>query len=171
MNTNFLRLLIYFILLVLFQDLVIDKLPLGTYIRPEIHAIFILLLPFNYSPTGTLVWAFALGLCIDIFSLGIIGLHAAALLVLAYFRPHLLKLVSQKDDLDSIAIPSPQNLGPRPYITYIALSILLYNTILFTLDTFSFANFHHLLLRILLSTIITTLFIILMQMAFMPKRK
>jgi rod shape-determining protein MreD len=171
MNTNFLRLLFYFILLILIQDLVVDKLPLGTYIRPEIYTIFILLLPFNYPAITTLVWAFALGICIDIFSADVIGLHTAALLALAYVRPRLLKLVSPKDDMESIAIPSYHNLGLRPFIIYTILAIALYNTVLFILDTFSFHNFFHVLIRIFFSTLATTLFIILTQFAFISKRR
>jgi rod shape-determining protein MreD len=171
MNTNFIRLLCYFILLVLLQDIVIDKLPLGTYIRPELYTIFILLLPFNYPAITSLIWAFALGLCIDLFSTDVIGMHAAALLVLAYVRPRLLRLVSSKDDMESIAIPSYHNLGLRTFILYTLLSIAIYNTVLFTLDTFSFHNFSHVLVRILLSTLVTTLFIILIQFAFISKRR
>jgi rod shape-determining protein MreD len=171
MNTNFLRLLFYFILLILLQDIVIDKLPLGTYIRPELYTIFILLLPFNYPAMTTLVWAFALGLCIDVFSTDVIGLHTAALLVLAYVRPWLLRLVSSKDDMESIAIPSYRNLGLRTFTLYTLLSIVIYNAALFMLDTFSFHNFTHLLARILLSTLATTLFIIFIQFALISKRR
>jgi rod shape-determining protein MreD len=171
MNTNFLRLLCYFALLILLQDLVVDKLPLGTYIRPEIYTMFILLLPFNYPAIPTLMWAFVMGLCIDVFSMDVIGLHTAALLVLAYVRPRLLKLVSPKDDMESIAVPSYHNLGFRSFFIYVTLSIALYNTALFILDTFSFHNFLHMLIRIALSTLVTTLFIILIQFAFIPKRR
>jgi rod shape-determining protein MreD len=171
MNTNFIRLLCHFILLILLQDIVIDKLPLGTYIRPEIYTIFILLLPFNYPAITTLVWAFALGLCIDIFSADVIGLHTAALLVLAYVRPRLLKLVSPKDDRESIAVPSYHNLGWRPFIIYALLAVAIYNTVLFLLDTFSFQNFLHLLARIVCSTLATVLFILLIQRAFISKRR
>jgi rod shape-determining protein MreD len=171
MNTNFIRLLFYLILLVLIQDLVVDKLPLGTYIRPEIYTIFILLLPFNYPPISTLGWAFALGLGVDLFSMDVIGLHTSSLLVLAYVRPWLLKLVSPKDDMESIATPSYHNLGWRSFIIYVTLSIALYNTVLFMLDTFSFHHFFHLLARIVSSTLATTFFVILIQSAFISKRR
>jgi rod shape-determining protein MreD len=171
MNTNFIRLLFYCIILILVQDLVVDKLPLGTYIYPAIYTLFILLLPFNYSTTASLLWAFFIGLCVDIFSMDIIGLHTAALLAMTYVRPRLLKLVSSKDDMESIAVPSSYNLGMRPFFIYTALSILLYNVILFTLDTFSFHNFFHQVLRILLSTLITTILILFLQYVILPKRR
>ena len=171
MNTNFIRLLSYFILLILVQDIVVDKLPLGTYIRPEIYTIFILILPFNYPPISTLGWAFALGLGIDLFSMDVVGLHTASLLVLAYVRPRLLKLVSPKDDLESIATPSYHNLGWRSFIIYVILSVAIYNMVLFTLDAFSFHHFLHLVARIASSTLVTTFFIILIQIAFISKRR
>jgi len=171
MSRHFLQQLLYFILLVLFQDLVIDKLPLGTYINPDVYLLFILLLPFNYSPIGTLLWAFAMGLSIDVLSMGVLGLHTAALLVLAYVRHHLLKLVSSKEQIESSAYPSPRVIGLQPYITYVVISVLLYTTVLFCLDTFNFNNVGHLLLRILFSSLATTIFIVAMQYAFTGKRK
>ncbi len=171
MNNRFFQHLLYFVLLIILQDWVIDKLPLGTYISPELYLIFILLLPFNYNPIGTLLWAFAMGLTMDIFSMGILGLHTASLVALAYARPLLLKLVSAKDQLESNAIPSSKLLGMRPFFSYIVLSVFLYTTILFCLDTFNFAHVGHLFLRILLSSIVTTLFIVAMQYAFTGKIK
>jgi rod shape-determining protein MreD len=166
MNRHFFQLLTLFVLLVLFQKFVIDKLPLGTYIRPEVYLMFILMLPFKYSTIKSMLWSFALGLTIDLFSFGVLGLHTIPLVALAYLRPQLLKMVSATNNIESIQAPSIKTLDFRPLLTYVSLSSFGYLAILFCLDNFSFHNLPQLFLRILLSTIVTTLFIVVMQYAF-----
>ncbi len=171
MSRHFFQQLFYFILLVLLQDFVIDRLPLGTYVNPEIYLLFILMLPFNSSTISTMFWAFAMGLSIDILSMGVLGLHTSALLVLALVRRHLLKLVSSKEQMESNAYPCSRLIGFQPYLTYVAISVLLHTTILLSLDNFNFNNIEHLLLRILSSSLVTTIFIVAMQYAFTGKQK
>jgi len=171
MNTNFLRLLLFFFILILVQDIVMDKLPFGTYAYPALYTAFILFLPFNYAATPTLIWAFAMGLCIDIFSMDVIGLHTAALLFMAYIRPKILKRCASKDDMESGAMPSIHLLGLGMFFVYIGTLLLMYNTALFMLDTFSFHNYQHMVIRILLSTLVTLIFVTLLYFAIKPKRK
>ncbi|MDR0295314.1 MAG: hypothetical protein LBH91_03865 [Prevotellaceae bacterium] len=171
MNRHFFQLLTLFILLVFFQKFVIDKLSLGTYISLEVYLMFILLLPFKYSTIKSMLWAFALGLTIDLCSFGVLGLHTIPLVGLAYLRPQLLKMVSATNNIESIQAPSIKTLDFRPLLTYITLSAFGFLTILFCLDNFSFHNLSQLFLRILLSTIVTTLFIVVIQYAFIGLRQ
>ncbi len=171
MSRHFFQQLFYFILLVLLQDFVIERLPLGTYVSPEIYLLFILMLPFNSSTMSTLFWAFAMGLSIDVLSMGVLGLHTSALLVLALVRQRLLKLVSSKEQMESNAYPSSRLIGFQPYLIYVVISVLLYTTLLLCLDNFSFNNIGHLFLRILFSSLVTTVFIVAMQYAFTGKQK
>ncbi|MDR3236016.1 MAG: rod shape-determining protein MreD [Prevotellaceae bacterium] len=171
MNTNILRLLLFLLILILVQDIVIDKLPFGTYAYPALYTAFILFLPFNYAAAPTLMWAFAMGLCIDIFSMDVIGLHTAALLFMAYIRPKILKRCAAKDDMGSSAMPSIRILGLGMFFIYIGLSLLAYNTVLFMLDTFSVHHFQHTAIRILLSTLATSILVTLLHFAVKPQRK
>jgi hypothetical protein len=166
MNRHFIQLLIIFFLLVLFQELIIDRLPLGTYISPEVYLMFILMLPFKYSVIKSMLWAFALGLTIDLCSFGVLGLHTIPLIAMAYFRPQLLKIVTATINIESIQIPSPKTLDFRPFLSYVSISSFSYLILLFCLDNFSFHNLSQLFLRIILSAIVTTLFIVVLQYAF-----
>ena len=171
MNRQLFQLLRFAALLVFFQKLVIDKLPLSTYISPEAYLMFILVLPFKYSTTKSMLWAFALGMTIDVCSFGILGLHTIPLVAIAYLRPQLLKMVTATANIDSIQSPSPQTIDFRPFLAYIALSTFSYLTLLFCLDNYSFHNLFQLFLRIVLSTIVTTLFILVLQYAFIGIRQ
>lgn len=163
MNKHFFQLLLVFVLLVIFQELIIDKLPLSTYISPEVYLMFILLLPFKYSTIKSMIWALALGLAIDFCSFGVIGLHTIPLIFIAYLRPYLLKMVAVSNTIESIQIPSPKTLDLKPFITYISLSALIFVTILLSLDNYSLHNVLQLFLRIILSTMATSLLIIILQ--------
>jgi len=170
MNRHFLQLLMFAIVLVVFQVLIIGKLPLSTYVCPEVYLMFILVLPFQYSTIKSMLWAFALGMTIDVCSYGILGLHTIPLVAVAFIRPYLLKMVTAANYIESIQIPSSRTLDFRPFLTYVTISTLAYISVLFCLDNYSFHNFLHLFLRILFSTIVTTLFIIVLQYAFTGTR-
>jgi len=166
MTRHSIQLLISFLLLVFFQMLVIDKLPLSTYVSPEVYLMFILILPFKYSPIKAMLWAFALGLFIDLWSFGVLGLRTIPLVAIAFLRPQLLKMVSAANNLENHQAPLLGTLNFRPFLTYVTLSVFCYVTLLFYLDNFNIHNLPQLFLRILLSTIVTTLFIVLIQYAF-----
>lgn len=166
MNRHFIQLLMLFFLLVFFQELIIDRLPLSTYISPEIYLMFILMLPFKYSVIKSMLWAFALGLTIDLCSFGALGLHTMPLVAVAYCRPQLLKIITATNNIESVLIPSPRTLDFRPFVSYVSISAFSYLTLLFCLDNFSFHNLPQLFLRILFSAVVTTLFIVVLQYAF-----
>ncbi|MDR1405925.1 MAG: rod shape-determining protein MreD [Prevotellaceae bacterium] len=157
--------------MVLLQSFIFTKLPLTTYVQPCIYVLFILLLPVGHSSVTSLLWAFCLGLCVDLLTLDIVGLNTAATVALAFIRPHLLKLFLPKSDIDAYIIPTSKTLGMRQFLGYASLSLLLHQTLFFLLDTFSFYDIIHTLLRILSSTVCSVLFIVLLQALFHESRK
>ena len=62
---------------------------------------FIILLPPTINKSAYLLIAFALGLAIDLFADGVLGLNAAALTAMAYSRSSILKLVLPKASFES----------------------------------------------------------------------
>ena len=80
-----------FILLVLFQVLVLNNIQFLGYINPYLYILFILSLPVQMPRWFLLVLAFILGLSIDIFS-NTLGMHAFATVFVAFFREGIIKL-------------------------------------------------------------------------------
>ena len=78
--------IIRFIILWILQVLIFNQLEFGFGIHMMIYPLFIMLLPFDLGILSLLLYAFLLGLSIDIFS-NTYGLHASSLLMMAYFRP------------------------------------------------------------------------------------
>jgi rod shape-determining protein MreD len=160
-----------FVTVVILQCFLFDKLPMGTFVQPNIYILFILLLPFGYPQIKALLWAFVLGLCIDLLSTDIVGLNTAATVFLAFLRPYLLRLFSQKSDMDAYISPDLRTLGTRPCIGYVTLAVIFHQTFFFLLDSFAFYDIYHTLLRIILSTICSTILILLSQILFSYQKK
>jgi rod shape-determining protein MreD len=171
MNSLSLRRFFTFVIIVLLQSFIFDKLPLSTYVRPCIYLLFIVLLPFGYSQVKALLWAFALGLSIDLLTSDVIGINTAATVLAMMVRPYLLKLFSLKIDNDLYTLPSVKTLGLRPFFGYISLLLLLHQTVFFLMDSFALYDILLTIARILLSTLCSILLILALQSLFSGNRK
>lgn len=154
--------LIYFVLIVLAQVLVFSNIELNSYLVPYIYPLFILLLPFETSKWSLLLWAFLLGLVIDIM-LNMIGVHIMATLLLAYLRPFVLQILAPRDGYESSTLPRLKTYGFAWFLKYAALLIILHHIVLFFLEAFGLGNFWPVLGRALLSSIFSIFFVVLSQ--------
>ncbi len=151
--------IVRFILLVLVQGLVLDHIQFSGYINPNLYVLFILLLPFDTPKWILLLSAFLIGLSVDMFS-NTPGMHAAASVLMAFLRPNLLALITQREEIESRDEPSLKKLGPVRFIMYATLLVLVHHTFLFYIEVFRFQEFFSTLLRVLLSTIFTVLLMV-----------
>ncbi|MDR0728614.1 MAG: hypothetical protein LBF19_00600 [Prevotellaceae bacterium] len=171
MNNHSLSRFLWITGLIAMQCLIFSRLPLGTFVYPCIYVLFILFLPFGYSRIFILLWAFFMGLCVDLLSSDVIGIHTAGAVMLAFARPLILKLFSTKTDFDVYALPSSKTQGWQACTGYVVLSMTLYHLVYFLLDDFGFYDIAHTLLRTLLSALCSTLFIMLLQTLLPNNRK
>ena len=155
-----------FILFCLLQTLIFERIQLGPFFCPCVYILFILLFPFGYNTLWLLLWSFAMGLSIDIFSAGALGMHASAATCIGLLRVNILKMVANKVDIAQISVPRPRTLGTPWYLVYIALSLLIHHAVLFGLENFHFRYLHLTLIRIVCSTLLNTLLISLIQVTF-----
>ncbi|MBL4668206.1 MAG: rod shape-determining protein MreD [Flavobacteriales bacterium] len=79
-----------FILLVLFQGLILNNVEFGGYVVPFLYVFFILSLPFETPNWIVLLLGFALGVAIDSFT-STLGMHTSATVFMAFCRAYLLK--------------------------------------------------------------------------------
>jgi rod shape-determining protein MreD len=100
-----------------------------------------------------MIWAFMLGLTVDIFG-NTPGMNAAACTCLAFFRNSLLRLVTLRD-LDEAFRPGIKSLGLAVFFRYILLATTLFCTLLLLIDTFTFFNLPVLFLKIVTSIVST----------------
>jgi len=156
------RYAIMFIALMVFQLLVLNNIRLGGYINPYIYILFIMLLPFETPGWILLVLGFLTGLTMDAF-LGTLGMHSSATLLIAFLRPYVLSNISTRDNTDKKGRPvlSLNDLGW--FVKYTLIMVVVHHLALFYIEAFTFTHFFATLLRIILSSIITSMFILLSQ--------
>ena len=150
-----------FVLLVLFQVLVLNNIQFLGYINPYLYILFILALPVQLPRWFLLILAFVLGLTIDAFS-NTIGMHAFATVFVAFFREGIIKLFTNIEEGNN-PTPSFHTFGVSAYIKYVVLMVIIHHTTLFILEAFSFSYFWIMLAKIILSSFVTILLILGIQ--------
>jgi rod shape-determining protein MreD len=103
---------------------------------------------------------FVLGLFIDIFS-NTWGIHAMATTLIAYLRPYILRLVSTQEEQDRI-MPRFRTMGMN-YLKYIVLVIFIHHLMLFWLEAFSMSYFWLVLVKALVSSLITFVLVLTLE--------
>jgi len=150
-----------FMLLVLFQVLVLNNIQFLGYINPYLYILFILVLPVQMPRWFLLILAFILGLTIDIFS-NTPGMHAFATVFVAFFREGIIKLFTNIEEGNN-PTPSFHTFGVSAFVKYVVLIVIIHHTTLFLLEAFSFAHFWIMLTKILLSSLVTIMLILGIQ--------
>ena len=150
-----------FIVLVLVQVLVLNQIQFSGFVNPYIYVLFILLLPLSTPRYLILVLAFLLGLTIDIFS-NSLGIHAAASVFIAYLRPLIIRVISNREE-DRNDYPGLLQNKFSWFLSYVSILVFLHHLILFYLEVFSLSNFGSTLYRVILSTVFSIFVIVLSQ--------
>lgn len=146
---NILNRLKWFIGLVLIQVLILNQMHINGYATPYVFIYFILKFHSRVSQNELMLWAFFLGLTVDVFC-NTPGMNAASATCLAFFRNTFLKMVTLRS-LDEDFEPGIKALGISAFLRYILLSCILYCTLFLMIDNFSFFNLPVLLLKIITS--------------------
>ena len=162
MINSILRFGLIFILLILIQVLLFNNIQFSGYVNPYVYIMFILLLPVEIPSWLLLLLSFTTGLIIDFFS-GSPGMHTSATVLAGFVRPYVLRVVSPKDGYEPGSDPAMLTYGFRWFFFYTLLIVLVHHTALFYLEVFRFADFFRTMLRVLLSSIFSITFILLIE--------
>jgi len=100
---------------------------------------------------------------LDLFE-GNIGLNSSALVFIAFFKPYLHKVLIPKNLIDEKDKLGLKNLGIQTFSIYALTLILIHNSFLFLLENFSFSPILPLILKVVLSTIVTFIIILIFQL-------
>jgi hypothetical protein len=145
--------------------------PLSQYITPYIYFLFLLWLPYSINRWLLLVLGFAYGLTLDSF-LGYAGLHAAPCTLIAYLRPFLINLfIAQETTEQNYIEPSIKSMGATPYAIYITLLTIIHHTLLVLIEWLQFGSFFYFALKVIATTVISLLLILITELLFYRKAK
>jgi rod shape-determining protein MreD len=162
MINTIIRFSVITILLILLQILVLNNIQFSGFINPYVYIMIVLLLPSVTPAWLVLIISFLTGLIIDLFS-GSPGMHASATLLAGFSRPLVLRVISPRDGYESGSDLSMAAYGFRWFFIYATIIVLIHHTTLFFLEVFRFTDFFRTILRILLSSIFTIGFILLLE--------
>lgn len=155
-NVNY---LLHLMILSILQIVIVDNIHLGSYFYINIYILAIFILPYKVKGIPLLLFGFLWGFLMDLAD-NTVGIHAAASTFLAYIRPRLLLLTSTREELDDVH--GAQRLDDfRWFLKYSFLSTLFFNIILIFAEAFTFNDIVITIIRIILSTFISMLFILL----------
>lgn len=140
---------------VLLQALILNNIHFFGYATPFLYVYLLLKFNANMSRYALLLWGFAIGLAVDIFS-NTPGVNAAATTLLALTRPTFIKLFAPRDSSDDM-VPGFRDMGTGSFMRYTTVSLLLHQTVLIILVTFSFAHPGIMTLKIVGSTLLTAI--------------
>ena len=156
------RNIIRFAILIMLQILVLNNIQISGYIIPYIYILFILLLPFETPGWLLLFSGFALGLSVDMFT-NTMGMHTAATVFMAFLRPYVLQVIAPRDGYETGTFPRIYYFGFEWFLKYTLILVFSHHFILFYTEVFRFSEFFSTLLRVLASSLLSVVLIILSQ--------
>ena len=166
------RNIIRFALFILVQVFVLHQVhTLHKFITPYLYFLFVIWLPFSMGRSSLMFTAFIFGLTLDYF-LKTPGLHAAACVLVAYVRPFLINmLIRQEGDQQNYASPSIVSMGWAPYFMMVFILTLLHHGYLVFLEWMQFGSFLYFLGKVLATTGVSMLLILITELLFFRKEK
>jgi len=157
-----------FILLLAAQVLIFNNVNFMGYINPYPYILFLILYPVNGNKIGLLLSGFLLGIIMDMFcNSG--GVHAAACLLLAYYRPYIFKF-SFGLSYEYQTVKLNDVLTPERF-SFILIAVVIHHFTLFLLEIFRLNFLWEIFLKTILSTLFTILICIIIIYLIKPNKR
>jgi len=157
MSTNWLKYSLFFILLVILQIWILNRIHLLGFAMPLFYVYFILKLPADMGKNSLLFTACFLGLVIDFFSYTL-GFGMLACTVMGFSRHYALNAFAPRDMADSF-VPSVETFGSLLFLRYVVTLVVIHHIVFFTAESFTLFGLLSLLLKIAGSSVLTILLI------------
>ncbi len=138
MNFDIIRQPVIFLVLCVAQVFILNHIHLFGCAMPLLYVFFVVSMKKGTPRWVMMVWAFVMGLILDIFA-NTPGVTAASLTVMAMAQPYLLNLFASREKEESF-IPSVAVMGFKSYTYYTVAIVLGFCLIYFTLEMMSFFN-------------------------------
>ena len=143
--------IILFVLIFILQVLICNYVDLGAYIYICLIPLLVINIPMKLDIRLTMLIGFAIGLLLDLFANGVLGLNAAEATTLAAFKGVIFQKTINKEHRYNIEVPSMRNVNVINYIAYLSMCTAIYLVVFTLLECVSLRPFLFILLRILIS--------------------
>lgn len=140
-----------------------DKYPVFVFIYP----LVILSLPPNFGRSTALILAFVTGLTLDVLN-DTLGINAFALLITAYLRAPILKMIQPRQGYKTDAATLLEY-GWFWAISYLTILFIIHTFSFYSIDAFTLFYFKRILISTLLSSLVSIPFGLLIFLLFNPR--
>lgn len=169
MSDLFIANIFRFIGIFLVQVLILSNVDINTnYVNLYIYPLFILLLPIKMQRVSVLFIAFFFGLGIDMFY-DSQGIHSAVCVFTAYIRTGLFSIMEPRGGYDTKLSPNRYNFGMTWFLRYTGILMFIHLFFVFMLDAFDFGYLGSVVLKTILSYILSMFLLIIFTYIFNPK--
>ena len=138
MSLDILKRLALFVVLGAVQILVLNHIRLFGLATPLLYVYFVITFQRNTPKWAILLWSFAMGLAIDVFT-NTPGLAAGSMTLIAIVQPYLLELFVPRDSAENLQV-STASLGIGSFYTFSTILTVIFALAFFALECFSFYN-------------------------------
>lgn len=157
MLARYLNYFTWLIVLVFLQVIIFNNILLFGYATPFIYIYLIFFVDSSIvSKNQLMILGFVLGLLVDI-GANTLGMHTSATVLLAFVRSSLISGFTQTNEDKLNMRPSIKSMTMSGYFKYIFFGSLIHHTLLISLEYFKVTSFFDMSLRILFSTLLTTI--------------
>lgn len=156
-----------FMLLIILQVMLLNRIDLFGVATPVLYIYFLLKLPVGRNQFYVIISGFLMGLIIDVF-LNTPGMNAAATTIVAAFRRPIINLFFSRVEYDEFVLGMYTAAGA--FIRFTILTVLLHLTLLFFIESFTLFNLVNTLLRIVTSSLVSVVLILALD-SLMYKKK
>ena len=170
MNRSSILLVISFILYLAFQLVFLKNVVLFHTGFCFIYVAFLLLLPVETTAVFLMMIGFMTGILVDMFY-DSLGLHAVACVSIMYIRNYWLARLTPQGGYDSNVIPTIAMNGLQWFLTYSFPLIFLHHAVLFFTEVGGFQYFGFTMLKVVFSSLFTTIVILIVQYLFPGGRR
>jgi len=165
---NFFRFLVVFLLQAFVLMSLTISYPVLDNINIIIYPIVIMMLPLRTPNALILLIAFALGILLDLFY-NSPGVHASATVLIAFIRPFVLSWLEPRGGYTVESSPTMREYGSSWFILYASILLFIHLFFLFSVQAFTFVYILEILLKTVMSFIVSMIFILIYMYLFNPK--
>lgn len=145
------------------QGLVLNRMDLWQgYILPSLYIYSILMLPITTPRVVLLLASFATGMLMDLFT-NTGGLHISACLLVGFFQPIVLRILSPREGYETGQRQTIMNFGWGWFLAYAGSLTFVHHLWLFFMEQMRFTPFFSTLGKVLLSAAATVVLMIISQ--------
>ena len=152
--------------LVALQIFVLNRIRLFGEYTPVLYPVFVMFYPFFRNRFQFLILSFLIGLAVDAF-LGTWGINAFATTAVAYFRT----LIFRSSTDTTTDFFSFESLQWPQFLLFILSSIFFHQLLVQYIEFFKFSRFFEIFLNVVISSLISFVFIVFYALIFKIKQK